>query len=449
MKGAFRLTLFIIWVAFSHISLTGCAQKNHKLAEMSGRLKEGVSATLILKELEKIKENKRDEVQDELNIGYLRLITGDFLGAQKALQASKKLMKSLQADSASEAILSVTINSTLSDYSGWSLDQVLVHGLLSLNYLMLNDLSGARVEALQADVAMKKMAERDEHSGQLASVRYISGWIYELNNELDEALISYRKAYQLLQERKIGIPKDLQMSLLVLTKHLGLSSEHKGYRTKFPSVADNLIVTEDYLNYNKVIYFDGVISQLKSMTIPVKKDDILLTIVVPRYEENEYQSQPLVISYNKKLVTSLEKDAKMKNETTDKVFTTQLIENVEQLVREDLSAQMLGITATVTARALIKYQLVNASKKENNIMGMMMNIITIATEIADTRSWSFLPSSIQMVNIPIQTKSQDKEIEYRFDNISNQSLSINHQRHLILVHGASETLLVSPPLLDD
>ena len=407
---------------------------------MSGRLKTGVSATQILKELEEIKENNRDKVQHGLNIGYLKLITGDFSGAQKALQTSKELMKSLQAVSVSDAIYSVTINETLSDYSGWPLDQVLVHGLLLLNYLMLNDMSGARVEALQADVAMKKMAESDKYYGQLASVRYMSGWVYELHNELDEALISYRKAYQLLQKREIEIPKDLQISLLVLTKHFDLSDEHKRYRNKFPSVANNLMVAENYLNYNKVIYFDGVVSQLKSMTIPVKEGNIVLSISLPRYEKNEYKSQPLVIRYNNQLFTHLEKDAKIKNSTKDTILTTQLIENVEQLVREDLSTKMLGITATATARALIKHQLVQASTTNT---AMIMNIITVATEVADTRNWSFLPSSIQMVNIPIQAK----ETEYHFDKMSDKSLSIDNQRYLILVHGASETLLVSPPLV--
>ena len=43
---------------------------------------------------------------------------------------------------------------------------------------------------LQADITMQQLAEESELAGQLASVRFLAGVIYELNDEYDDALIS-------------------------------------------------------------------------------------------------------------------------------------------------------------------------------------------------------------------------------------------------------------------
>ena len=47
------------------------------------------------------------------------------------------------------------------------------------------------------------------------------------------------------------------------------------------------------------------------------------------------------------------------------------------------------------ARMVSKYELVKTAGNQNNSLGLLINIATMLTESADTRSWNMLPSTIQ------------------------------------------------------
>jgi hypothetical protein len=56
---------------------------------------------------------------------------------------------------------------------------------------------------------------------------------------------------------------------------------------------------------------------------------------------------------------------------------------------------MPQISATALARAGAKFQTVKELNKQDNVLGAFANVLTIISEVADTRHWSLLPSSIQ------------------------------------------------------
>ncbi|MBL0709771.1 MAG: hypothetical protein JJV99_01960, partial [Colwellia sp.] len=190
----FSLLLYIL-------VLSGCAVNNRTVSDISQQLKGSLSVEQALIKVQQIDYDDKDLAQHQLNIGYLQLLSGDFNGAIESLELAKRRMGSLQAVSVSENLSSATVNETLRSYTGWPTDRALVHGMMALAYLLNQDLMGARVEVLQANTLMQHLAESDDLLGQLAFVHYISGVVYELNNEADNALVSYRLAYNLLRDR--------------------------------------------------------------------------------------------------------------------------------------------------------------------------------------------------------------------------------------------------------
>jgi hypothetical protein len=74
---------------------------------------------------------------------------------------------------------------------------------------------------------------------------------------------------------------------------------------------------------------------------------------------------------------------------------TETIEDIEALLREDLDDESAAIYAMTLARMVSKYELVKMASDQNDGLGLLMNIATMLTESADTRSWNMLPSSIQ------------------------------------------------------
>ena len=96
------------------------------------------------------------------------------------------------------------------------------------------------------------------------------------------------------------------------------------------------------------------------------------------------------------------------------------MENVAAVAEHTLNARMPAITARTLARAVAKVHLQNTvtkpSGKDNDAMvrligGVAMQIASIATERADTRSWLTLPSNIQLARLPLSPGHYSVKIE--------------------------------------
>ena len=355
--------------------LSGCAANNRDVSEVANQLRHNLPIETALTKLEAIKVDKRSTAQHELNLGYLQLVSGDYQNAITNFEKAKQTMTSLQAISISENLASATVNETFRNYSGWPTDQVLVHGMMAMAYLLNNDLNGARVEVLQADVQMNKLAETDQTQGQLAFVRYLAGVIYELNDEYDSALISYRMAFNILTTRKETIPAPLQQSLIDLTSRVGLTDESKDYQKQFSRG-----LSKHYTNKQFVFAFDGVVTQMQQAksTLWWDIDDVYLSVALPKFPRNNYVEYPFYIH------------------SEEGEIVTQSIESIEKRAREALQARMPAISAMALARAGAKFQTVKELNKKDNVLGAFANILTIMSEVADLRHWSLLPSSIQI-----------------------------------------------------
>jgi hypothetical protein len=241
---------------------------------------------------------------------------------------------------------------------------------------MLNNLDAARVEVLQADVVMKELARADNPIGQLASAHYIAGLVYELGGELDDAMISYRKAANIMALRNMSPPPALKSSLLSLSQHLGLDEEYEKYREQFAfAVTPHAQDAAEII----VIYWDGVVTskQGDSLSVWAFSLDQAVSLALPYYPPSSYVENPFSLRM------------------AGQHHRTETIEDIEALLREDLDDESAAIYAMTLARMVSKYELVKIAGDQNDGLGLLMNIATLLTESADTRSWNMLPSTIQ------------------------------------------------------
>jgi hypothetical protein len=352
-----------------------------KINTLDGQLERSTPEAVLLT-LQSIDPAERDRGHYLLNMGLLKSIAGDFEGANRDLQSAKDILNSLQATSVSENLGAVMVNETLRSYVGSPSERVLLHVLMSINYLMLNDLDAARVEVLQADVLMKDLAREDKPIGQLASAHYIAGLIYELSGELDNAMISYRKAANIMALRNMQPPTALKSSLLSLSQRLGLDDEHEKFREQFnlavdPAAADTAEIF--------VIYWEGVVTSKrgKSLSVWVPSLNQAVSLALPYYPPSNYFSKPFNLS--------------MANQQ----HRTEIVEDIEALAREDLKDEAAAIHAMTLARMVSKYALVKNAGKQNSSLGLLMNIAAMLSESADIRSWNLLPSSIQFARFSL------------------------------------------------
>ena len=363
--------------------LQACAMHQTEVNSLAEGL-EGLGAEKTLLALQEIDASDRDRAQYLLNVGLLKSIRGNFSDANKDLQLAKEILNALQAVSVSESVWATTINETLTSYDGSASERVLLHELMSINYLMQNDLDAARVEVLQASVVMDELASASGPSGQLASSHYIAGLVYELGGELDDAMISYRKAEKIMTVRNIHLPAALKYSLLNLSRDLGLDADYKKYNQRFNMVATTLPPDSAEII---VIYWDGIVTSKreKSLSVWVPSLEQVVSLAVPTYPESDYVKRPLNVNFD------------------GKHYITQTLEDIEALAREDLADNFAQIYTMTLARMVAKAEMVKQANGQNSSLGLLMNLATLLTESADIRSWNMLPSTIQVSRFLVPT----------------------------------------------
>jgi len=397
--------------------LTGCAsqENNNRLAN---QLQQD-SPENILSILQESEPDTGDRVQYYLNLGYLQLLSGQFTTAIESLSTAQKEMQVLAATSVTENIGAGTVNETLRSYSGYPLDRVMVHNMLALSYLFNQDIEGARVEILQADIEMKKLASDDGISGQLASTHLLSAIIYELLDERSNAFISYQLTENSLTKRQIPLPEGLKLGLLRMSYLMGNDEQYADYSEKFPVLAQQAANTKDKQVF--IMYFDGVVDNKveRTVIVPNISFDQLIRVSVPGYPHQFIPPQRALIS------------------TESEQILSHLVDDVNVDAREDLDKEYPSILALTTTRAVSKYLLVKEAQKQDPLVGILFNFATILSEVADLRSWNMLPATIQFGYL--KTNSNNVSISTS-QRVSNAVDLTQGKQHVILATSLSDNI---------
>lgn len=356
--------------------------QQHQLNNLARELDQG-NAAGVLTTVESMDYPERDYAQYQLTLGLLKAVNGDFDSAIVDLQNAKRVIEQLQATSVSENLGAVTVNETLRSYTSSASERMLLQQLLILSYLMQNDLDGARVEVLQAQEIEKSLPD-EGLSGLVASSNYLGGLVYELNGEQDNAMISYRRAYQILQSSELDVPKALRDSLLQLSHRLGLNNEYARYQQQFGT---DFTLRDDTQGQLVVLYWGGVVSPKKQWFMTVFEPSLghNISLALPYYDK-EYPQQ-----------------AQLSFTVAGQSLHTEELDNVELLARADLDAQSAEIYAAALARVLVKQTMVHEleKQKDGELAAMVMGITNMVTEVADVRSWNMLPATIQISRIAL------------------------------------------------
>lgn len=380
--------------------LQGCSLQQHQLNDLAQTLDNG-NASQVLTEVAQREYPERDLAQYKLTLGLLRAVSGDFAGGIRELQAAKSEINQLQALSVSENIGAVTVNETLRSYTSTASERMLLQQLLILSYLMEDDLDGARVEVLQMQELAKSLPDNGL-SGLVSSSYYLGGLVYELGDEIDNAMISYRQAYQVMHTSKAVIPRVLQDSLLLASKQLGLRSEHEKYVKEF---AHDVKAVDSNKSELVLVYWGGVVSAKQQRYLSVYEPSLgyNISLALPYYDEKYVKPTPWHFT------------------VLGKTAETEIFDDVNLLARADLDAESPAIYAAALARVIIKQTALHEVQKkdEDGLATLLLNISTMVSEMADVRSWNMLPASIQVQRITL-----DAGTYYLQQPSLNQGLSV-------------------------
>jgi hypothetical protein len=401
-----RLVVRLTWVV-ALLALSGCATFSEQFSGVERQLLQG-RPDQALALLEKDPGPERDRVLYLLNRAMLQRMNGQLEASNTSLEQAKKLMKKLYAVSVSETAGSLTINDATRSYVGEPYEQVMVHLIEALNYLQMGQRDDARVEVLQMDVRLRELHQK-ERSAYMEDAfgRYLAGMIYEELGEYSDAMISYRKAYQAyerqLKDFGVALPDGLKLALVRMSQRMGLSNEHQGYMERFnihrfDSVAD--LRKKGQLVF---ILGNGLApkKQERSISLHDYRSNQLHRIALPYYPK----------SPQRLLLGGLR--LKMDGQQAE----GSLVENVDGVAKKTLDEELPAIKARALARAVAKSAMVRETRRRNDdnnngqLLGLLMNIATVATERADTRSWVTLPSEFYLASMSLPPGRYDIDVQ--------------------------------------
>ncbi len=396
-----RLRVLFTGVAVTLALLPGCATYSDKIGRMEGLIASGKPAA-ALKLLEEQDSSRQDEVVYLLNKASLLHQAGEYHASNTALEQAKPLMEKYAVLSVSEQAGALAISDNLRAYPGAAYERIYAHIFAALNYLALEQLDEARVEALQLDNALSQIPIGVPAPTGFA--RYLSGLIFEALDEWDDAMIAYRGAYESYKTYpaaySLPVPESLKQALLRLAGRQGLNDELQQYRDAFGVKKDEVIADGSGLG-EVVLFLESGIAPLKrdSITAAYAADGRLLTIALPYYQSR----LPTVTGANLR--------------AAGHIAQSELLDDVGRMALAEMQREMPGIVARTIARAVVKNKTIKQSERQgNDALGLLVNVAGIATERADTRSWSTLPNRIYVLRLPLAPGRYQLKLELRDTN---------------------------------
>ncbi len=389
-----RFYLVLVGLLGCCLAISGCVTYGQKTRTMRSSLLAGdVNTARSL--VEQMPDD--DDALVELNKGMLRRLTGDYKASNQVFEKAKKRIDELYGVSVSEQLGAVTVNDTLRAFKGDRYEQVLLHAYMALNYIQLGRLDDARVEMLQADVKMREWGDQPEED---PFVRYLSGIIYEMLGENDQALVSYRQAYQAYRSShdRIGLntPLIVKQDYLRLLAEEDLNNEYRQMKKEFKLTHFKPASIGNGVGEVIVILGNGLAPQRGENIIQTFADKISNTV---RIALPAYKQPPAVL-----MRAQVDVDKQQQ--------PMQPVENIDALARSALKNDIAGITARAIARAVVKHKAQKeVEDKQGGLAGLFMTVTNMATERADTRSWTTLPQEIEVARLLLPEGQHTVHIE--------------------------------------
>lgn len=345
-----------------------------------------------IQQLEENPSSLRDEVLRQLNLAILLRMRGEYQRSNAALESAKALIAQREAVSVTEQAGSLIINEAMTSYIGADFEQAMIHFYAALNYLQLNQPYEARVEALQADLLLQRLAKDNPDDPQIyaedALGRYVAGMIFENLGQWSDALIEYRKAFEAYERyrRTFGVqsPTFLKEDLLRLTEQQGLHDEFRKYETQFE--------LKEWMRFDAWQREGEVVFLLHAGLAPVKQSRAL-RVIEPKHRQLISIALPAYVSQPDP-VRSVEVSANAHAVRAERV------QDIGAIAERTLETRMPLLTAKAVGRASLKYNLTRrAEAQEGGIAGLLVNLVGAFTEVADTRSWITLPDHVYLARL--------------------------------------------------
>lgn len=368
-----------------------------------------------------------------LDLGILYHLAGEFEKSNEFFEKAENTVDELFTKSIRKEAVSLLTSDYARPYDGEVFERVLINVIRALNYLFLNQLDEALVEARKVDHKLR--VYKDAYAGKLtysedAFVRYLMGMIYENSGELNDAFISYRNAlYSYRKYEKnynTPTPPELQGDVLRVAKALGFYDEIEEIKKDFGELKERKIPKGN--GEMVLIHMNGLAPRKTEYTIQVAYGKGLVYVRASEVSSDEQADVNKAMNLAGSIAADTNitiafpkiekrpfriKSSSIEVEGRNETVESHLVENVEAIATKDLDDKIGRIYARTVARAIVKYTLAYVGgagtgkvaehfggETAGKIVGFLAKKAFASaaslTEEADKRSWQILPAQFRI-----------------------------------------------------
>jgi tetratricopeptide (TPR) repeat protein len=362
--------------------------------------------------------------------GLILHYADDYQRSIDAFGEAEAELDRLYTRSLSREIGALFTSDNVVEYRGDRYEAAYLYYYQILNYLSLGRLEDAAIECRKMNHTLQLFMDNDGSSYRNDPfLQYLSALVYEAYGERADADVSLRVALQSYQELgetyDIPIPSSLYRDLVENAEYFGDAQAAEQYRSECSALpAAGTGPDSGILNlFVECGYVPGKREDI--LSLPIFKKDLEKDIDDERFAEvlmkRRGMDRPAEVKVDywlKVAVPALQVEPPgiggveitVPGSGAGSVAATP-VANLDVLASRAFEEKEGRIYLKTIARALTKYL---AKKKAENgkgeIAGWVVNIFNVATETADTRSWSTLPGRIFMGRLRLPQGTHDIEL---------------------------------------
>ncbi len=426
-----RAALRWLLAAGALVALGACASYTTRMSD----LRQAASGGRLDEALREIDEHARPgELLYHLERGTLLHQAQDYQASNQEFDRAERLVEELYTISLSRRGLTFLLNDEVEPYAGETFEASYLHYYRILNFLALGDDAEAAVEARRLSQRLATLRESGmPPAADDPFLEYLAGTIAESQGEWNDALVSYRLALgawaRVAQQGGEQPPPWLSQDLRRAARALGVSLESLGDSTLMayagapPATEAEPTARGDLLVLFEVGWVPHKVS--RHLRVPIFESDPdwegedgasrAGPVLAERWRgysrSGVWSSEPVRVKYfldvavpelvrdTQSAVTAcriiLDAGGKTAVQSSPDAVPAVLVADLARRVEETFQAAEIGMLAKTLARALIKYGLHQQTRKRGGeLLGLLTNLVGVATEKADTRSWLTLPAYI-------------------------------------------------------
>jgi uncharacterized protein len=361
--------------------LCACASYQSEVSGPREMLKRGQFSEALEKFKVLSEKEGRDQLVMLMEYATALQIAGRYKESSEVFLKADKMVDMNDYHSISNITAATLGSETMIQYKGESYEKFLLNTMNAINYLMMNQLDDALVEARQINEKINKMRMdgRDPYE-QSPFAHYLAGVLWEAERKFDDAYIDYEATYKLNATNPF-LPTDLLRSAKLSRREESFDK----WKKEFPDIKLDPKYLEKSTGQLVVIYQQGWGAE-------------------KRQRPGQYRFPALfpVFSETKRALVEIEGFAPIKTEDIYNITAVSI-----RILEKDFGALVARRTGGIVAKAIVADQI----RQKNALAGDLAWIAMNLADRPDLRHWSLLPESIQMARIPLKSGKYKVKIQ--------------------------------------